>query len=175
MKAPIKKELMKCFDAELEARWPQFAVFDSEQDAKTWSWKASPNLMFFVTVQALEGKEQFVIEVSWNEIAEFPWGAMGKVKAESSQGRERLGRLWESGPSEPVWDVLPEKTARQVQDLDSIRQGKGIPSDPPFAQIQPRVMPLVRDAIDKFEKYGVPLFRRVAEAHGITSLAKGRD
>lgn len=169
MKSPILKEVMKCFDQEMQARFPQFALFDSDRDTRTWSWKISPNLVFFFTVQALERQDQFVIEVSWAETEEFPWSAMGKLKVDQHQGRERLGRLWESDSDEPVWDVSPEKTARISEELEALRQGKtaSIPAYPPLAQTLPRVLPLVRDAVNKFEKYGMPLFQRVAEARGI--------
>jgi hypothetical protein len=169
MKGPIRKELMKCFEQEMQARWPQFMLFDSERDIRTWSWKISPNLVFFVTLQAFEREDQFVVEVSWAETEDFPWRAIGKSRVDQPQGRERLGRLWERGPDEPVWDILPEKTARRSQDLEAVRQGKSasIPADPPLAQTLPRVLPLVRDAVDKFEKHGIPLFRQVAEARGI--------
>jgi len=68
-----------------------------------------------------------------------------------------------------LWDVSPEKSARQSEYLDAVMQGNtaSFPADPPMAQILPRVLPLVRDAMNKFEEYGMPLFHRVAEAHGI--------
>jgi hypothetical protein len=160
---------MKGFERELQVRWPQFALFDSERDTRIWSWKISPNLVFFVTVQALEGRDQFVVEVAWNETEEFPWGAFGKLKVDQPQGRARLVRLWERDPHEPVWDAAPEKTAGMSQDLEALREGKAMsfPADPPLSQTLPRVLPLVCDAVDKFGEYGMRLFRDVAEAHGV--------
>ncbi|MDC0746425.1 hypothetical protein [Polyangium mundeleinium] len=160
---------MKSFEAELQTRFPQFVPFDSERNTRTWSWKASPDLVFFVTVQAFVRLDQFVVEVSWAETEEFPWGAIGHVNVDQPRGRERLGLFWKSGPDEPVWDVCPEKSARMSEYLEAVCEGNtaSIPADPPMAQILPRVLPLVRDAMDKFEEYGMPLFHRVAEAHGI--------
>lgn len=170
MRGPVRNELMKCFQRELQVRWPQFTLFDSQRDARIWSWKISANLVVFVTVQAFEGDDQFVVEVAWNETEEFPWGAFGDLKVDQPQGRGRLGRLWESGPNAPVWDAAPEQTARMSQHLEALREGKqtSIPVDlPPLAQTLPRILPLVCDAIDKFEEHGMRLFRHVAEARGV--------
>jgi len=171
MRGPVRKELMGVFERELQAAWPQFELFDSERDSKTWSWKIAPRLQFFVTVQTLERTDQFVVEVSWSETGDFPWGAMGKVKVDQPQGREILGRLLEkSGRDEPVWDASPDKTAGIAEQLESLRAGerKSIPADEPLSQVLPRVLPLVRDAIGKLEEHGTELFRQVAEVRGIT-------
>lgn len=170
MRGPIRKELMKCFEHELLARWPHFTLFDSERDFRIWSWKIKTNLVLFVAIQAFEREDQFVVEVSWNETNDFPWGAMGKLNVDKSQGRERLGRLWKSGGDEPLWDVSPEKTAWMLERIDALSEGRtisSIPEDPPLSQALPRVLSLVRDAIEKFDEYGMKLFRRVAEARGI--------
>ena len=121
---PIRKELMTSFERELHPRWPQFKPFDSERDRKTWAWKISPRLVFFVTVQAMERADQFVVEVSWNETENFPWGAMGKLAVDQPQGRERLNHLAGSGGDEPVWDVTPEKTAELSEGLEALRDGR---------------------------------------------------
>ena len=170
MRAPVRKELMKCFERELQIRWSQFARIDSEADSRKWSWKIAPNLVFFVTAQALRRQDQFVVEVAWNETEEFPYAALG-LDVDQAQGRERLVRLWESGPRESVWDVAPEETARMLQRLEAYGEGKGssigIDDPPPLDQTLPRVLPLVCDALDKFGEHGMRLFRRVAEAHGV--------
>jgi hypothetical protein len=170
---------MKCFERELKARWPQFTLFDSEPDTRIWSWKLSPHLVLFVMVHAFRREDQFSVEVAWSETEEFPYGAVGQVKVDQPQGREGLGLLWESDPHplhppsparvEHVWDAAPEKTAGILQDLDALREGKAMsfPPDPPLAQTLPRVLPLVRDAVDKLEEYGMGLFRRVAEVRGV--------
>jgi hypothetical protein len=169
MRGQVRDELMKGFERELQVRWPQFTLFDSERDTRVWSWKISPNLVVFVTVQALERRDQFVVEVAWNETEEFPWGAFGKLKVDQPQGRGRLVRLWEHDPHEPVWDAAPEKTAGMSQDLEALRDGKAMsfPADPPLAQTLPRVVPLVCDAVSKFGEHGMELFRHVAEARGV--------
>jgi hypothetical protein len=168
---------MKAFERELQGRWPQFALFSSERDTRIWSWKVSPNLVVFVTVQALERRDQFVVEVAWNETEEFPWGAFGKLTADQPEGRGRLVRLWERDPHEPVWDVAPGKTAAMSRDLDALREGNvmSFPADPPLDQTLPLVVPLARDAVDKFGEYGMRLFRLVAEARGVEWPGKQSD
>lgn len=169
MRGPVRKELMKCFERELQTRCPQFKFSDSDRDARIWSWSISPELVFFVMVQAFERDDQFVVEVAWSGNEEFPWGAFGQLEVEQPEGRGRLGRLWESGPDTPVWDAAPEKTAVDMQNLEALREGRKtiIPEDPPLAQTLPRIQPLVADAVGKLMQYGMPLFHRVAEAHGV--------
>lgn len=171
MRPRVRKELMKCFERELNVRWPQFTRFHSEADTRQWSWTISPNLVAFVTVQAFPRYDQFVVEVAWNETYEFPYGAFGELEVDQPQGRLRLVRLWESGPHESVWDAAPEETARTRQWLEAYDLGRVpeyvLDDIPPVAQTLPRVLPLVRDALDKFGGYGMSLFRRVAEAHGV--------
>lgn len=169
MRSPLRKELIACFKREFEPRFPQFALADTERQAWTWAWKMAPNLIFFVLLQAFEREDQFVVEVAWSEDGEFPFGAIGETKVERSQGRERLGRLWEKGPDTPIWDLAPAKT-RSVQERMDALSRKESPErlpDPLIEQTLPLVCPLVRDALDKFEKYGIPLFHRVAEARGL--------
>lgn len=171
MRPPLRKELMKCFERELKRRWPQFTRFDSEAGTRQWSWTISPNLVAFVTVQAFPRYDQFVVEVAWNETDEFPYGVIGELEVDQPQGRGRLSRLWVSGPREFVWDAAPEETARTLQRLEAYGEGRdpGIVLDdiPPLAEALPRVLPLVRDALDKFGEYGMRLFRHVAEARGV--------
>lgn len=168
MRSPLRKELIACFKREFQPRFPQFTL--AKGLTWTWTWKIAPHLILFVKLQAFEKKDQFIVEVAWSESGEFPWGGIGKgIDPNQSKGRARLGRLWEKGRDEPVWDVAPEKTAGMKEVLDALARGESpnFPPDPPLEEVLPRVCPLVRDAVSKFEQYGIPLFRRVAESRGI--------
>ncbi|GAC1399533.1 MAG: hypothetical protein NVSMB68_14830 [Thermoanaerobaculia bacterium] len=160
---------MKCFDRERKARFPEFEPFDSDPTLKQWSWKVAPKLVFFVMVQAFSDCDKFAIEVAWSKNGEFPWGAFGRMEVDEKEGRGRVSRFWRSGPDEPVWDAAPEKTAAMEQrmiDLDEDRELTD-PVDPPLAETVKCIAPLVADAADKFLQYGMPLFRRVADAQGV--------
>jgi len=158
---------MKCFERELTARWPLFALDHSERDWKSWSWRLAPNLVLFVALQTKERVDQFLVEVAWNEEGSFPWGAIGTVDVGGREGRERLSRLWDA--EEPVWDVDPEKTAHIAENFRARRDGKATtePRDVPLGQAVPRVPALVADAVQKLDQYGMPLFRQVAKARQV--------
>jgi len=169
MRKALRKELIACFKREFEARFTRFTLFDEERHAWTWAWKITPQLSFFVMLQAFESKDQFVLEVCWSEDGEFPWGAMGKTKIDRPQGRERLGGIWRQGKEDPPWDIAPEVTAAMREGLEALARGES-PKYPPYSpveQIVHRVGPLVHDAVARFERDGLPLFRRVAEARGV--------
>ena len=170
MHPPLKKALLAEFEQALQHRFPQFAAFDADRKLKIWSWKAAPGLRFFVLLQARDRLEQFMVEVAWAETDEFPWGAMGRTDPALAQGRERLGQLVVDSGDEFMWDVIPEKTARQDEDLTAIRKGHSdsIPKDPPLRELLPRLTALVNDALDKFQSHALPLFQRVAASHGVT-------
>jgi hypothetical protein len=169
MRGPLRKELIACFKREFQPRFHQFVTFQADGGFWWWTWKIAPNLSFFVALQAFGRKDQFVVEIAWSDDGKFPWHGSGQIDVDQPQGRDRLGRLWKSGPDEPVWDMAPEATAALEEDIKSLARGespKRLP-DPPIEQILPRIGPLVHDALDKLEQYGRPIFRRVAEAHGI--------
>jgi hypothetical protein len=117
----------------------------------------------------LDGKDEFYVEIAWSVDGEFPWRSMGKTEIDRESGRGRLARQWQKFGADPHWDLAPEKTAAMDAHIDALAKGRELeyPSDLPVEQLLPRVDPLVRDAIAKLEEYGMPLFRRVAEARGL--------
>lgn len=169
MKSRLKMDLSSCFSQELQARFPQFTLADQDRDWWAWAWKIAPNLSFFVTLQAMERGDQFVIEVAWSEDGQFPWGAMGKIKASQPQGRERLARLWERSAREPVWDLDPEMSEGTRKYLEALGRAETLapPADKPAGQLSARVGPMVQDSLDRLEQYGLPRFRQVAGARGV--------
>jgi hypothetical protein len=166
MRSPIRKELIACFEREFKPRFPQFAPALKDRRFCTWAWKIAPNLTFFIGLQAFQREDQFAIEVAWSENGEFPWHGIGQIEADKPLGRERVGVLFKTGPREVTWDLAPEATAGMQRNIEGRVRGELARFDyhPPIELVLPRVEPIVRDAIEKLEQYGVPLFRRVAEA-----------
>lgn len=170
MRGRLWKKVNTSFKRELEQRLPQFGFDDKDGQFWIWRWQIASDLHFFVALQGFDRRDQFVLEVAWSENGEFPWGKAGDpIVVEQSEGRERLGFLWSQGPSEPRWDLAPEKTAADEAHIKARARGEHLPyaEDPPVELVLPRIEPLIHDAIEKLEQYGIPLFRRVAEAHGI--------
>jgi hypothetical protein len=169
MRSPLRKELFACFQRKLLERFAQFALFEKGRGTWTWRWTIAPHLTFFLFLQAYDDKDQFTVEVAWSDDGEFPFGAIGRTKIDEPQGRQRLGKLWDKGPEIPVWDVDPEHSARVREYLKSLSSDQVLeyPPDLPIEKALPRVAPLVDDALDKFEQFGMPLFRQVAEVRGI--------
>jgi hypothetical protein len=168
MKEALSKELLACLSKEIEARLGQFRPIEGDSGRWRWQW-AADNLTFFILLQSIDYLEQFTLEIAWSESGEFPWGAMGKKRVEREKGRLRLPDLWTRGAVEFLWDVDPAKTAATKLYLQSLRTPKAlpVPKDSPDEEVLPRVRALAREAVDKLERYGLPLFQQVAEVRGL--------
>jgi hypothetical protein len=169
MRGSLQKEVFAQFEKELSARLPQFELVSKDRPWR-WVWKFESSLTFFVLMNSVDMWDKFFVEIAWSENGEFPWKSMGKTKIDRESGRDRLGRLWKKLGEEPLWDLAPEKTDGMNEHIDALVHGKVLdyPSDLPLEGILPRVCPLVHDALDKLEQYGVPLLRQVAEVRGLT-------
>lgn len=168
MRGRLWKKVSTNFQRELEKRFPQFVFDDTDGQFWIWRWQVAPNLHFFVALQGFDRRDQFVLEVAWNRSREFLW-SHGAEDVSQPEGRERLSALWTKEGLVPSWDLAPEKTAADEEHREARARGEHLPyaDDPPVELILPRIAPLVHDAIEKLEQYGIPLFRRVAAAHGI--------
>jgi hypothetical protein len=169
MRSPLRKELFVRFEHALRERFPQFTFFEKDRETRTWRWTVAPGLTFFVFLQAFQGNDQFTVEVAWSEDGQFPWEVVAKTKIDQPQGRDRLAWLWDKGPETPVWDLDPEHSARVAEHLKSLSSEHALeyPPDSPTEKLLPRLGPLVKDAINKFEQFGMPLFRQVTEVRGL--------
>ena len=167
MRGRLWKKVSVNFQHELEQRFPQFVFDDKDGQYWIWRWKIAFNLHFFVALQGFDRRDQFTLEVAWAEGNEMPY--LGPAQPHQSEGCVRLGRLFATGPEAPLWDLAPEKTAADEAHRESLLGDEIVPypEDPPVELLLPRIGPLVHDAIEKLEQYGMPLFRRVAEAHGV--------
>ena len=166
MRSSIRKKLTACFRREFQPRFPQFAPALKDRNFWTWAYEIAPNLTFFIALQAFDRYDEFVIEVAWSEDGEYPWQHSGQIEVDRPMGRERVGVFFKTGPREVTWNLAPEATAAIREANEARVRGERVnyQFDPPIEVVLPRVEPMVRDAIEKLEQYGVPLFRRVAEA-----------
>jgi hypothetical protein len=174
MRAPVQKHLVATFRREFEKRYTQFSLHKiSEGGFKVWEWQLAPDLRFFVVLSIFNryAQDAFAIELAWNEENAFPWTSIGDPLSLGAQRwRGRLGRLWKTGGDEPVWDAAPEVKTAIAADFDAIRRGGAHSSAlpiPPVDVVIPRIAPLVDDALQKFEEYGVPFFKQVARHRGL--------
>lgn len=172
MRGRLRKKIVAGFEAELRAGFPQFLACNLGGRYPSWSLKLATNLYLFIGLQFFSGKDQFVVNLAWSENGEEPWAWLGRAEVEQMEGCQRLGVLWNRARGERheyVWDLAPEKTAADEAHIKARARGEHLPyaEDPPVELLLPRIEPLVHDAIEKLEQYGIPLFRRVAEAHGV--------
>ncbi len=66
--------------------------------------------------------------------------------------------------------MAPETTAAEKERVKALARREKVPlilEEPPIDQLKPRIEPLVIDAVNKLEQYGIPLFREVARLRGI--------
>jgi hypothetical protein len=169
MRGELLKEVRARFNDELSSRFPRFELARRDGGLWTWSWKIGKGLTFFVSLQAIEKSDKFVVELAWSEDGEFPWSAIRKFSVTKPSGRIRLGRLWEKSGPEPVWDLAPETSAEWDEHIQALARGERptYPSDLPIDQVRPRINPMVHDAIGKLEQYGFPIYRSIAERYGL--------
>ena len=176
MKQALTEELLSCLEKELQTRLRQFKPIDGDSDFWIWQWRVADNLTFFLALQPMDYLDQFTLEIAWSESGGFPWGAFGKKKVERAKGRLRLPGLWTQGAVEFLWDVDPAKSAATKLYLKSLTTEKAlpVPKESPDEEVLPRVRALAREAVDKLEQYGLPLFQQVAEVRGLT-IEAGND
>ena len=170
MQPVLKRALRGTFNERLIVRLLNFAL--RKKDGSMWIWTRllATNLTFFVALQVKKDWDKFVVEIAWSDDGEFPFDIMGKDDPALNRGRTRLGKLWKPLGVEPDWDLDSEHT----QAMDAMLHGlaKGMPLKFPLNGdtdvLILRVPVLVDDALNKLQEYGVPLFQRVAETHGVT-------
>jgi hypothetical protein len=152
---------------EFPLRFPLFTPGFKEPGFWTWAYKAAPNLVFFIALQVVDNYDKFAVEIAWSEDGQYPWHGTGQIEAERPQGRARIEHLVLGGGD--LCDLAPEATAAIRAASEARLRGDRVNYgfDPPIEVVLPRVEPMVRDAIQKLEEYGVPLFRRVAEARSL--------
>ena len=176
MRSRIGQELRKLFTAELARRQPNFTRVERPKPGMDPKWvlKLAPDLSFFIKLHSLPRHDEFVLEVGWTDEGELGFRDNYKpsVDTKARKWGARLTQLWDNdGHSEQVWAVVPQLSAEEKsQRIKAINRGENIsllPADPAIEEVLPRVITLVGDAVDKFEQYAIPLFRRVAEERGI--------
>ncbi len=175
MRSAVRKQLIKTFQREFESQYPQFAMLKLPGDTsvKVWEWRVAPSLHYFVLLQPFEQEDKFVLEIAWSEDGEFPWGTMDDVLApDKPRWRRRLGRSWQPLGRGPVWDAAPEVGEARQARFDAMARGEewSYPPDPAIDVVIPRIAPLVRDCLQKFQEYGLPIFKQVAQHRGLGDL-----
>jgi len=175
MRSPLGKEVRKLFAAELARRQPSFARVERPKpgiDPK-WVYAVAPDLSFFIELHMLPRSDEFVVEVGWTDGGEIGLrdNYQSRVDTRAKKWGARLSTLVdETDGYKRHWDVTPQLSSEdEMERVEAISRGEKIPltpPDPPVEEVLPRVAPLVRDAIDKLEKYALPLFRRVTEERG---------
>ena len=180
MRSRIRKELIAKFAPAMQRVLPDFSRCGEERSAGDqimWAWELAPNLTCFVMLNIADNKDDFAIEVAWSDDGKYPWNNPGFkfTDLDVLKCRDRLSFLWVTRASEFRWVVVRTLTTDEYAakmaaliagDLDEVRR-IGQPAEVSIDEALPRVAPLVEDAAQKLIDYGIPLFRRVAEQHGI--------
>src|ERR1700678_843899 len=99
MRNSITNELVDLFSKTLLHVMPYLKRCGEQQGAiesPVWFFEAMPNLTFFVMLQTMDNKDQFVIEIGWSDDGKFPWRPLPSYppKLEAPKFRLRLARLW---------------------------------------------------------------------------------
>ena len=110
------------------------------------------------------------LEVAWSDDGEYPWECIEDfVGFNEPVWRERLGFLWKKSGIEPVFDLAPEDGIASRARSKARLSNKPVlyPPSPPVETVLQRVEPSVMQALEKFQKYGVPLFNKLANHRGL--------
>jgi hypothetical protein len=167
MRETWRDEVLSKFHASIQARYPTFDHITKE--ARRWNWQASitPHLFFFFEVITHIICNNTSSSLPGARTTNFPLKGTRptQLKMAAPNGRIRLRMFWSPGGLEPNWDLCPERTKFFSEHIST---GKFVPApEVAIDQLPIRLPTLIEDAMAKFEQYGVPMFRQVAEAHGV--------
>jgi hypothetical protein len=176
----MKKELVTAlnnrFAGTVQECLPQFQICDRDGDTTFWSWTLTPDLIFFLMLQPFDNKDAFTIEIAWTNGPQFPYCAPLPYDVRLPEGRLRLSSLWwKPGRREYVWAMVPDDPDDLFWQNMEVRRRRGEkfdrrinPRPAVVADLLYRVEPLVEDAMQKLMEYALPLYRQVAERHGLS-------
>ena len=171
MRSAIKKQLFKTFRQELDQQYPSFVLTEVEADCVgVWSRRLVPQLYIFFEVMQFPNEDTFVAELAWSDQSLFPWDCDNRdLNFDLPAWWDRMGRLWKKGGMEPVWELAPEdrldlEAASRARRRNEIHQYSESPS---VETVVPRIQPCVEKCLKKFQKYGVPVFNKLANHRGL--------
>lgn len=174
MRTRIRKHLFEVFQRELESRYPSFGLIEPPtRNHAVWSMPIGSELSAFVALIFFPNKDTFVVELAWSPSNSFPWESMlNSLDVWQSLCRNRMGFLWKKTGMEPVWELAPEDTFRieaycRPQTDDVRVEFAALPS---VETVLPRVEPAVKEFLEKFQQYAVPLFNKLATYHGLRDV-----
>lgn len=171
MRSPIKEQLFKTFQREMERQYPSFALTEVDVEiVGVWSRCLTPQLYIFLKVMELYDEDSFVVEVGWSDKSLYPWEISNHdLKFDSAVWWNRLSRLWHKGVGEPVWELAPEdRIASEARSRARLRNKPVLyPLSPPDETLLERIEPTVIHALKKFQKYGVPIFNQLGNHRGL--------
>lgn len=174
MRDPIAKQVRKLFRPEFERQHPQFTRWDVvSTTCDGWSYRVAPSLVFHTLLQLMEDRDIFEVEIAWSENDEFPWGAFNaSVDVNAESERCRISQLWGTSGSTLTWTLDPEEDEASLARRRARAFGKPaqFPPSPSIETVLARVGPSVKDALQKYQQYAVPLFNRVARHRGFADV-----
>lgn len=171
MRSPIKKQVFKTFQREIERQYPSFSLTEVDVEiVGVWSRCLTPQLYIFLKVMELDGRDSFVVELGWSDKSLYPWAIRNhELKFDSAVWWDRLSRLWYKGKGEQVWELAPEdRIAMEARDKARMKNKPVLyPPPPPVLTVLHRVEPAVINALEKFQEFGVPIFNTLGNHRGL--------
>lgn len=163
MRKQVLRRLREEFKRKIEASGKFLHSADNGGAAGSdlYIWKFSPELNFFVYLlpNPKSYRDTFMVELGWSSGTLFPRSAPMQNKQRldlCADGRIRLPSLWReqwASALEPWWETGHSLAADTGGEFYAEEETK---------RRVAKVPELVADAIQKLQKYGMPLFERVA-------------
>ena len=177
MRAKIAKAVRVAFARKVQQEIPQFLPVETRRiraGDRLFIWQIGPdmNAYIYLFISPKYNQDKFTVDLACSG-GEFPlktsWGPNDQ---KDDVIRFRLPQLyknqWPKRNWEPLWEVGPHPTSREVIDraMAQIKAGDLPTKDQgllPLEEAMRFVEPQIQDAVDKIKKFGIPFFDGFAE------------
>jgi hypothetical protein len=176
MRSNVATAVRKTFERRLRDELPQFRRVNGlavPDVCRVYEWRATELLRLYLMLQLHRREDSFTIEIGWSLDGRWPeHPSFPRSLPRPGDFREvtfRIGLLWSEDP-DFWWDLAPSPSAvpldEALKDYGAFLEG--VKNRPNVSEVIARVAPAVEDVFVRLREHGLPYFREIATAAGVT-------